>query len=148
MKANLLKIDGLYDIQPPAAAALSNAEWFMIFFVSALLSGLVLYLLLRKIYSRKNRIKREILRLQKFSSINNTNPHDTIYLLSDFLRRGLGLTCLTKQTRLPDKIASQQVRWSDFTSKLDQLRYKKNNATAKELDHLFSESLFWLRYWP
>ena len=144
----LPKIDGIYDIQPPLAAELSNTEWFLIFFIISILFGMFFYFLWKIIYSKRNRIKRKIIQLQKSSSVNTTTPHDTVYLLSDYIRQGIGLTCLTQQTALPDQINSQQTRWSDFTKKLDQLRYQKEYTSDKELNTLFTESLYWLRNWP
>lgn len=144
----LPKINGLYDIQPPGAAELSNTEWGLIILVIAIFLSLFFYLVWKKFYSKRNRIKREIIKLQRSFLLTSSSSHKTVYLICDFLRYGLGLSRLTRNTPLPGKINAQQSRWTDFTTKLDQHRYQKSSVSTEDLDYLFSESLFWLRTWP
>ena len=148
MKNALPKIEGIYDIQPPLPASLNNIELFIIIFVASVLTVLLFYISRKIFNSKRNRLKRKIRQLQISYSEKSIDAHDTVYLLSDFLRQGIGISHLSSQVVLPGKIRKYQARWTKFNNNLSLLRYQKNDTTNPELNTIFMESLFWLRIWP
>jgi hypothetical protein len=143
-----LIIDGIYDIQPPISPALSGLEINLIILIFILILSVLFYAVWNHYYSTKGRAKRNIKKLHVKYSTNKITPHDAVYQLSLFLRQGLKLNHIGKNTLLPKKLDASKSEWDIFKNNISNLRYKKNIKSYSDISTLFDNSLFWLKMWP
>lgn len=144
----LLKVDGIYDIQPPVTPPLGSLETFIILLLVLLLVSTVGYLIWKLLYSAKATARNQIKKLRKDFVQNNVNTHDTIYRLCSILRQGLNVKNIDKNTPLPKKLYNNINEWSSFTQNLANSRYKNRKQSQPDMDALFIDSLHWLKLWP
>lgn len=144
----LEKIDGIFDIHPPVEPSLSFLENSLILSGATVFTGFSLYLLWRLLYSSKGINQRKIKKLQKLYSDNNKSSHETIYQLCAFLRQGLKVNHIGKETELPEKLEPYKRQWKEFTNRISYLRYKNSNPPVEEVNKALNDSLFWLKVWP
>ena len=143
-----LIIDGIYDIQPPISPALSGLEITLITLIFILILSALFYAVWNHYYSTKGRAKRNIKKLNEKYLTNKIDAHDAVYQLSFFLRQGLKLNHIGKNTRLPKKMSASKSEWNTFKNNISNLRYKKNIKSHSDINRLFDNSLFWLKLWP
>ncbi len=144
----LQKIDGIYDIQPLIAPALSLLETALLSLLLTFLISLILYFTWIALYSKKSIAKNKIKKLRHKHSENKINTHDAIYQLCLITKQGLKLKKLNKDTLLPNKLTSKEQQWQSFIKDISILRYKNNTDSHIDINKLFSDSLFWLKVWP
>lgn len=144
----LQKIDGIYDIQPLIAPALSLLETVLLSLLLISLVNLILYFTWKALYSKNSIAKRKIKKLRDKHSDNKINTHDAIYQLCLITKQGLKLKKLNSDTLLPDKLSSKKQLWQSFIKDISILRYKNNSESHVDINKLFSDSLFWLKVWP
>ena len=143
----LQKTDGIYDIQPLIEPALSLLETTLLSLVLISLTGLIIFLTWKVLYSKKSIAKRKIKELCHKYAENKINNHDAIYKLCLIIKQGLKLKKLNKDTILPDKLTSKKQQWQAFIKDISILRYKNNTESDIDINKLFSDSLFWLKVW-
>ena len=104
-------IDGIYDIQPLTAPALSNIE--LLIFAILIVSFFILtsYFIWHRIYSKKAVSKRNITRLQKRYVAKEINSHDTIFQISLIIKNRLNIHTINEFTGLPVKLSSYIIDW-------------------------------------
>lgn len=144
----LEKIDGIYDIQPPALPELTTIEYSLFVALGILIITAVIYLGWKLFFSNRSYYKRKIKHLQNALTNNNISSHDAIYQLCYFLRKGLKLKHLTTHTTLPKQSSSNIIQWQSFILKLSDLRYKNNPPSSSDIKTTLKESLYWLKVWP
>lgn len=143
----LLKVEGIYDIQPPVTPALSWLELLIILLLILLFVSTVGYLIWSLFYSAKATAQRKIKKVQRKYLQNSINTHDAIYQVCLILRQGLKIKNIDKNTLLPKKLYRSEKEWGTFTHNLSNLRYKKRKQSQSDMDTLFTDSLHWLKLW-
>lgn len=141
-------IDGIYDIQPLANPAISSLELTLIILFSLLAISSLLYYFWLLFYSCKGVAKRKIKKLYSEYLQNKTNEHDTVFQLCSFLRKGLKINTIGKNSYLPARLKSYKSEWEIFTKNLSNLRYANNEISHADINTLFKDSLHWLKLWP
>ena len=144
----LEKIDGIYDIQPPAVIEFSGIEILLLTLGFIVTLSLIVYILWNHFFSIKGKVRRQIKQLQLTHSNDILNTHDTIYQLCYLLREGLKINHIGSDILLPEKIETQQKEWLNFTNNLSVLRYKHTEEHQQDINNIFEKSLYWLRVWP
>lgn len=144
----LEKSDGIYDINPLSVPDLSGVEMFLILSLSAVFLTGIIYFIWYLFFSDKSKTKRQIKQLNITYNENKINTHDAIFKLCFLLQQGLKITHIGSAIDLPEKLHSHNQEWHHFAEKLSVLRYSNNEEHIKEINELFSKSLFWLRLWP
>ena len=141
----LQKIDGINDIQPMIAPALSTFELTVLFILLISFVAANIYLVWIFFFSRKAKSRREIVKLQKRYTHNIISPHDAIYDLCRIFRKGLEQKQLDTKTPLPKNIKGSKQRWVKFMNELSDFRYKDSSDISIDISPLFEESLFWFK---
>ena len=141
-------IDGIYDIQPPISPAMNSLEITLITLTFIIILSMLLYAVWNYYYSTKGRAKRNIKKLHSKYTKKLITPHDAVYQLSYFLKQGLKLNHIGKNTPLPKKLVTRKYEWIKFINNISNLRYKKNINSESEISTLFTNSLIWLKLWP
>jgi len=144
----LEKIDGIYDIQPPAPPELSLLEYSLLVILTLLILTAVIYLIWKLFFSNKSQYKRKICQLDKEFTNKDISSHDAVYQLCDLLQKGLKLNQLSSNTRLPKQSSLSSDQWKSYILRLSDLRYKDSRHSDNEIKTAFKESLYWLKEWP
>ena len=144
----LKKIDGIFDIQPPAIPDMSTFDIILVLTIFMFITGLIIYVSHTLFFSRKGKARRNIKNLRTSYTNNQNNQHDAIYHLCFYLQQGLNIRYIGADTILPEKLSAHKKEWVKFIQTLSVLRYKKNSSQQIDINHLFTLSLYWLRLWP
>jgi hypothetical protein len=144
---HLEKVDGIFDIQPPAIPELNNLEIGLISIAIIIATSIILYLFWQLFYSNKGQNKRKIIKLEKKFQNNTISKDKTVYQLCAYLKKGMEINHIGQQTKLPYNQKLNNKQWEIFTNTLSELRYNKNKKSNADLNQLFKESLYWLKVW-
>ena len=144
----LEKIDGIYDIQPPAPPELTALEYSLFVTLTVFIVTVIIYVGWKLFFSNKNQYKRKISQLEKEFNNNDISSHDAVYQLCYLLQKGLKLNQLSRNTRPPKQSSLNSNKWESFILRLSDLRYKDSQYTNNEIQAAFKESLYWLKVWP
>lgn len=148
----LSKLDGIYDIYPPAIPEMGTIEIVLMTLCAALLISSLFYIVRVRFYSIKGKNIRRIRSLQKRYESQLINSHDAAYQLCDYLKDGLAIKKIDIKTPVATALTEKQPLWERFTSDITNLRYKNNQPlnkyTHKDFNALFSDALYWLKVWP
>ena len=139
--------NGLIDIEVPAIPVHTGSS-LLLLLLAAVIAALLLAWVIHRHRSVRMQAKRRLQRLHNSSKHADQNTKETAFQLARILSIGLGLTGLTSNTTLPDKLSLQQQRWLEFISELEHARYRPATIASIDLDRLFSEARFWLVQWP
>lgn len=139
--------NGLIDIEVPVIPEHTGSSLIFLLLTTVIAVLLIAWFIYRY-RSVRMQAKRRLKRLHNSSRHTGQNSKETVYQLARILSIGLGLTSLTSQTRLPDKLSPQEQRWRGFISELEQARYCPAADASIDLERLFSEARFWLAQWP
>lgn len=143
-----LKVEQLLDIASPAAPPLPAYQDYLIAIAIMIAGLLALGLFIRRYYSRRQRARRDLVRLIRLvgRTADRVDSRYLAYRIAEILRGGLGLTRLTASSELPESLYAERRRWLSFISALDQARYALPVETRDRM--LVREADFWLRKWP
>ena len=144
---NIQIIDGIYDIQPLPIPPLSLLEITIATILVISVLSTIAFFFWRILYSKKAIARRKIKQLHKDYVTGNINSHNAIYQLCFITKQALGLKNLSKNAPLPKELNSNVTQWVIFLDNLSTLRYKKSSDQRLDLEHVFSDSLFWIKHW-
>ena len=144
-----LKItEGIYDIQPPATPVQNSLDIFLQIFIVCIFVAAILFIILKKYYSQKNILKRNIKLLHADFLKNKINDRDFIFQLASLLQNGLQLQNINKHIELPEPISKYKAKWDIFSTKMSDYRYQKTGYDKTKIAGLTQECLFWVHIWP
>lgn len=146
--AQVGKLDGIFDILPPATPILSANNELLILLITGLLILALIAVIAWRTYADRIRARHELRALARLLRQPNIDCRQASYQLAGILRNGLKLNRLSPDTRLPSALASDQSRWQQFVQLLANARYSRNGSDAELLNQLVHESRYWLRRWP
>lgn len=144
----LMKIDGIYDIQPPLSAAFSPLETSLVIIAGTLTFCVALYALWNNYFSTKAQAKHNIKKLHIDFLKNKINSHDAAYQLIFFLQQGIQVNHIGNSTPFPKTLYAKKAEWNVFINDISTLRYKKTINPGPDINTLITNSLQWIKLWP
>lgn len=145
------KIEGIYDVYPPAIPEAGMIETALIALCILLFICFLVYIVWLKFYSLRGINKRHIKQLKKQYTNKSISSHDAIYQLCGYLKNGLAIKKFDQFTPLPEGLPNIK-QWQSFAIKMTNLRYQNKNQpgrlSCKDLNVAFDDALYWLKVWP
>ncbi len=141
------KLDGIFDVLPPAMPIQTSYDGLLIITVAILLVALSA-LLMWRYQSARGKASRKLRTLARLLQQQDLDQRQTAYSLATILRNGLKLNRLSFDTRLPPSMLSEHSRWQHYIERMASARYSRNSSDSATLSQLLHETRYWLRRWP
>jgi len=141
------KLDGIFDVLPPAMPVQTAYGSLLVFTVIALLL-VISVILVWRYHSVRGKASRELRSLRHTLQQQDFDHRQAAYTLAGILCNGLKLNRLGHSTRLPSAMSSDHTRWQQYVELLASARYSRNGSGSDVLNQLVHETRYWLRRWP
>jgi len=142
------KLDGIFDVLPPAMPVQTTFDNLLVFSIAGLLILIITTLLIWRYTSCRGKASRELRSLARQLQLHEPNQRQAAYALASILRAGLNLNRISLDTCLPPAISSDHSRWQQYIERLTSARYSRNGSDPDALNQLVLETRYWLRRWP
>ena len=143
-----VKLDGIFDVLPPAMPVQTAYDNLLLFSVTGLLLLVISAILIWRYHSGRGRASRELRSLSRLLQQQDFDPRQAAYTLAGILRSGLKLNRLGLDTRLPSALSSEHSRWQQYVELMASARYSRNGSAPDGLKQLVHETRYWLKHWP
>ena len=142
------KLDGIFDVLPPAMPVHTAYDNLFLFSVTGLLLLVISAILIWRYHSGRGKASRELRSLSRLLQQQDSDHRQAAYTLAGILRSGLKLNRLSLDTRLPSVLSSEHSRWQQYVELMARARYSRNGSDPDGLNQLVHETRYWLRRWP
>jgi len=142
------KLDGIFDVLPPAMPVQTSFDNLLVFALAGLLILTVTAILIWRYTSSRGKATRELRSLARQLQQQEPDQRQAAYTLASIMRAGLKLNSISLDTCLPPAISSDHSRWQQYIERLARARYSRNGSDPDALNRLVLETRYWLRRWP
>jgi len=142
------KLDGIFDILPPAIPEQTNFDSLLTLSVAGLLLLIISAILVWRYTSSRGKASRQLRTLARLLQKPDFDHRQAAYTLAGILRNGLKLNRLSLDIRLPPAMLSDNSRWQQYIERMARARYSRDGSDPDALSQLLHETRYWLRRWP
>jgi hypothetical protein len=139
------RLDGIYDIAPPAVPVEGAWDTLLPGLLAAIILALILFGVWRYYHTLRVRARRRLAGLRQQYERQQLDVRAASFRLAAILRISLRLRQLSTTGPLPASRQDLLPRWQDFMAGLQAARYARNEASREQMLILFDEAEFWLR---